>query len=1229
MSLLRRALPLLSLCLLSPALLTAAPDAPPSAGYGEQIRQLLPVAWWSFDDAKRPDLGEISGEVKLGVPGPGAKDFKTFPDTNRAAGFSVKDGKAAGFIRLEDVGAGSQFDFDNGDPITIEAWVNVDASVAKGANMYVLGKGRTGNPGEAANNQNYGFRLFESGGYLNLSWLFRSRDDGDSAGDWHRWDSSTGFKAGTGWHHVAIVYVFGEPESVRGYIDGEAVDGVWSKSYAGATKRPPVIDNDEIWVGTSGGLNASTSFQGSLDEVALYRRALTAEQLTARFPVEPYTPKLPEGGLTTGKVRMEIVEELGKTGKWPNRFAEPTLVYEEEAFGFFQIPQKYIGSGIRGDWTNPYLLRALSKIQLPVGEQKLLIRARGKSRVWLDGKIIADLDYGNLGGGGHNEVGELAEVNGQELRYLGPGDRERLISVTGDGREHVLVLEMIAGNGRVRATLGETSVSLLRPDGRFALIAPGGRDVPLTDAGWEAYRKERTAHLDTVNRNQRLALRAGEADFWEKRHEFARNHVASLPKPAHESIDAFLAASWEGANAASAGAVGGIDFGREIKPILAEHCYRCHEDKAKGGLRLSDREAALTGGDSGEPALVPGKPDESLLLTLIHPDAGDDIMPPKGDPLPEADRQKIAEWIRQGASYASAGKKIEPAPLTTDLDFLRRVTLDTVGVIPSADEIAAFLAEDAKTRRATAIDRLLDDPRWADHWTAYWQDVLAENPNILKPSLNNTGPFRFWIHEALRDDLPMDRFVTELVMMEGSKLGGGPAGFAMAAQNDVPMAAKAHILGTAFLGVEMQCARCHDSPYHETKQRDLFAMAALLNREPIKLPETSSVPLTTFAGRKPLIEITLKPGETVEPGWPELFARQFVDGIDESLVRKPDDSRERFAALITSPRNERFAQVIANRIWKQLMGHGIVENAGDWESSKPTHPDLLNWLGQELTAHGYSVKHLARLILNSEAYQRVARPLPPGEAPDFSAPVQRRMTAEQVVDSLFSSVGKDLDSEEISMDIDGTQVESTMISLGIPRRAWEFTSLSNERDRPSLAIPKAQAIVDVLENFGWRSSRQEPKTDRESEPNLRQPAILANGSLGRWVTTLSDRSDLTQLALRPDLSQDELVESVFLRLLTRKPTDDERIRYAELLSEGFASRILPPDKRPPAIKREPLKHVSWSNHLSAEANRIKIEMEKRAREGEPPTVALSSDWRERLEDMVWAVMNSPEFVYLP
>ncbi len=1184
----------------------------------------VPVAQWSFDGDK-PELGKVEGGVQFGQEGPSRKQFKDIPEGNKAALFS---GAKGSFIRVTDPGEKSLFDFDNGDSITIEAWVN-PASAPKGGNVYILGKGRTSNPGQDANNQNWGLRLWDAGGFLRPSFLFRSRKDGDHAGDWHRWTTTGGIAAGSGWHHVAVTYEFGKPESIRGYIDGELAPGAWDMG--GATKKAPVVDNDEVWLGTSMGRKESVSFDGLMDEVRLYRGILPEKTIAARYPVLPYTPVLPEGGLPKGKVRVEIVENIGKAAKWPRQYPQPVDVYEEDVFGFFQIVQKYTDTGVRAARSNPYLLRAMAEVTLPAGKHDLLIRVRGQGRLWMDGKVISEILFGNTGGGAHNEVEHAeAERTGPALRLLGPGDRETRVSIESDGKPHVYVFEMIAGNGRVRTTLGETGLSLRTADGQQVLFTPSERVVPLTDEGWDAYRKERLAFYTQLDQERRLALRAKQDDYWNKRHAEAKNVIAAKPAlKSAEGIDALLAASWSKANAASAKAAGGIDFEKQIKPILAENCYRCHEEKAKGGLRLNTLEAALKGGESGDPAIVPGKPAESRLISLIHPDAGDEIMPPKGDPLSEAHRKVLADWIAQDASYASAGKKIEPAPLTDDLEFLRRVTLDTVGVVPSAEEVAAFLAEDSPQRRARAIDRLLNDPRHADHWTAYWQDVLAENPNILKPSLNNSGPFRYWIHEALSGNLPMDRFVTELIMMEGGVLAGGPAGFSLAAQNDVPMAAKAHILSTAFLGQEMTCARCHDSPYHASKQRDLFAMAAMLNRKEITLPETSSVPMSTFAGRKPLIEITLKPGEKVSPGWPALFEKTLMADEKGAASHKSNDSRAQLAALITSPHNERFAQVIVNRVWKQFLGRGFVEPVDDWEASKPTHPALLEWLARDFVAHGYDMKHLERRILNSEAYQRRPRSLEKGATPDFAAPLPRRMTAEQIVDSLFAAVGKDLDSEELTMDNDGTQSESAMISLGHPRRAWEFTSLSNERDRPSLALPKAQIIVDVLENFGWRPSRQEPKSVRETAANVRQPAILANGALGRWVSTLDEKSAITAFALDETLDESRLVDQIFLRLLTRHPTDAERRNLVEMLRPGFKERILPEGKRPPPVKLPPLKYVAWSNHLSAGANSIKIELEKRAREGNPPTTALRPEWRERLEDVLWAVLNSPEFVHLP
>jgi hypothetical protein len=613
-------------------------------------------------------------------------------------------------------------------------------------------------------------------------------------------------------------------------------------------------------------------------------------------------------------------------------------------------------------------------------------------------------------------------------------------------------------------------------------------------------------------------------------------------------------------------------------------------------------------------------------------------------------RSSIDSFIDSKLSTAG----VQPAPLADDYAFLRRLSLDVLGVIPSREQLEAFARDKSKERRARAIDRLLAEPGWADHWVSYWQDVLAENPGILKPMLNNTGPFRWWLRDSFVDNKPMDRFATELILMEGSLYYGGPAGFSMATDNDVPMAQKAQIVAQAFLGMQMQCARCHDAPYHDFKQEQLFSLAAMLRREPQAVPLSSSIPTNAniVIGKK--VKVTLKPGSKVEPRWP--FPQLASEDLPAGVLRNDDDPRERLAALVTDPRNERFARVLVNRVWKRYLGWGLVEPVDDWSAELPlgsnehagtnapsrssalqnadraSHPELLDFLARQLVTHDYDLKHVARLILNSQAYQRATRPdgsiQKPATERLFAAPARRRLRAEQLVDSLFAAVGKPFRSEELNMDVDGRRPVKDFNNLGTPARAWEFTSLSNERDRPALSMPRAQSIVDALCAFGWRESRQSPQTVRDHDPNVLQPAALANGLVANGrIARLSEDSAITALALE-DRALPELVRELFLRVLSRPPTADELKVFSAQLSEGFADRRLKPSGSA-AQKSGPTRPVSWSNHLNPEATRIKQSQERAARAGDSPSDRLRADWRERMEDAVWALVNSPEFVFVP
>lgn len=1115
-------------------------ESPNPQPYAESVLQDRPVAYWRLDDKlfevhpkslghgvigrgvtsrlydedHLNDASAVSkGYVRADQIGPRPPKFLTFEADNQAVVF-----ESPAVIKVADPGEKSLLDFGLGDSITLEAWVLVK-KLGDGQQMYVVGKGRTKNAGVADENQNYALRLAGKKGDACVTFLFRSEDNrkGKSE-DYHRWTSKTGFDIESGWHHVATSYTFGKPESIRGYIDGQPLDGEWD--YGGATKEAPVVDDDELWIGSALGLNSGNSFHGAIDEVAIYRTALPPERIAARYQVLQPKPYLTTIDPPRDGVLVEVMEGMPDKWSWDFIAPEPTERYTEPAFALVEIAHKYSPLGVRADRSNPFVVRVTGDVELPKGKSRFLIRSRSASRLFVDGKLVVANPFPKFRGDGHEEVWGLDRVPAPGHRALRPGDQDTIATFESDGGRHRLTWEVFLGGKSVRPELGETFVALAVPDSDSFAVLHQTKPFVLTDEAWTNFAARRRDELVTLNQQRRRDASREWTAFWKRRHEHARKFVVP-------------------------------PSGGTIEELSSKNA-----DRLKAELR------------------------------------------------------------------------------TDDWSFLRRVCLDTIGTIPTAEHIKFYFAQPESTRRQALIDKLLAEPGYADHWVGYWQDVLAENPNILNPTLNNTGPFRWWIHESFLDNKPFDQFATELILMEGSVRYGGPGGFSVASQNDVPMAAKAHVIGQAFLGLEMKCARCHDAPYHDFLQRDLFSLAALLKREPEKVPKTSSLNLDAFAvrGREPLVKVTLKPGESVAPTWP---FEELVAAVPDELLVNPKDSRERLAAFITSPQNHRFAQVIVNRIWARLLGEGIVEPVDDWENAKPSNPQLLNWLEQEFVSHGYDVKHLMRVILNSHAYQAVGWDSVPTASSSTtnkvgteSQPTQRRLTAEQLIDSLFVAAGKPFNVEEINIDVDGGRKQDVSISLGHAKRAWQFTSMSNERDRPSLTLPAAQTIVDVLESFGWRASRPDPLTTRSNETTVLQPAMIANGVIAKRISQLSDDSAFTELALTAK-SPEEFIDSVTQRILTRPATAAERKLFGELLRDGFESRIVPGEH--PIRRSQPPRQtgVSWSNHLKPEANLRKQRLAEELAFGDPTTSRLNADWRERAEDMIWSLINSPEFLIVP
>ncbi|MCE5278196.1 MAG: DUF1553 domain-containing protein [Planctomycetaceae bacterium] len=444
--------------------------------------------------------------------------------------------------------------------------------------------------------------------------------------------------------------------------------------------------------------------------------------------------------------------------------------------------------------------------------------------------------------------------------------------------------------------------------------------------------------------------------------------------------------------------------------------------------------------------------------------------------------------------------KIEPAPLCSDAVFVRRAFLDVIGTLPTAAEAAEFIGNSSPDKRRALIDRLMQRDEFALYWAMKWGDILrikAEFPINLWP--NAAQAYHHWLLDSIRKNKPYDVFARELLTAGGSNFSSPQVNFYRAMQNRTSAGVAATVALT-FMG-----ARAEKWP----KDR-LQGMAGFFERLAYKSTDEWKEEIVYFD----LAKASTRPAPTAV----------FPDGTMPALAADRDP-RVDFADWLITPRNPWFTRNIANRAWAWLMGRGIVDEPDDMrEDNPPSNPELLALLERELVASKYDLRHLLRLILNSQTYQRASAGGTEGElaAVNFARYPLRRLDAEVLIDALCQ--------------ISGTTEKYTS---AIPE---PFTFIPS--DLRAIALPDGSITSTFLDMFGRPARDTGLHGERNNRMTSAQRLHMLNSThVGQKIQRSLARLEVQRLRDRPR----ETMDRIYLTILSRYPARDELIAAGEYL----------------------------------------------------------------------------------
>ncbi len=445
---------------------------------------------------------------------------------------------------------------------------------------------------------------------------------------------------------------------------------------------------------------------------------------------------------------------------------------------------------------------------------------------------------------------------------------------------------------------------------------------------------------------------------------------------------------------------------------------------------------------------------------------------------------------------------IQPSDVCSDQEFIRRACMDVGGVLPSADEVKIFLDSKDKDKRAKLIDALLDRPEYADFWTLKWSDVFRSTRKTIE--MKGTFVFQKWLRSHIARNTPLDEVIRDVITAGGSTFSNPAANYYRIARDPSNLA---ETTAQLFMGIRMQCAKCHNHPFERWTQDDYYSLAAFFAR--VKQRRDPLEPGDAQKKNGAEYIYVSRIGDIVQPRTGKTMPPRFMGGGD-AKVRPDQDRREVLAQWLTAGDNAFFAKSTVNRVWFHLTGRGIVDPVDDFRDSNPSANDeLLDALAKDFVAHKFDVKYLIRTIMNSRVYQLSAQTKKFNESDNkyFSHAVTKLHTAEQLFDALCYV----------------TDVPERFPGVPAGTRAAQ--------------LPDGEVNNPFLKTFGQPARELACECERENDSNLAQALQLINGPAVN--DRLRNPNNRIGKLLAKKMADRDVVNELFLVTLSRLPADSE------------------------------------------------------------------------------------------